>query len=56
MVMLGFLSAFLELEPKAWTDIMRRRLPPKFVESSINAFDRGLQEAHSVIEAREIKK
>jgi indolepyruvate ferredoxin oxidoreductase beta subunit len=56
MVMLGFLSAFLELEPKAWTDVMRRRLPPKFVESSVDAFHRGLQEANSIIEAREIKK
>ena len=56
MVMLGFLSAFLELEPEAWTDIMRLRLPPKFVESSVDAFDRGLQEANSVIEARETKK
>jgi hypothetical protein len=35
---------------------MRRRLPPNFVESSVDAFARGLQEANSVIEAREIKK
>jgi indolepyruvate ferredoxin oxidoreductase beta subunit len=45
MAMLGFLSAFLQLESEAWTETMRRRLPPKFVESSIEAFSRGATEA-----------
>ncbi|MEW6034062.1 MAG: indolepyruvate oxidoreductase subunit beta [Chloroflexota bacterium] len=45
MVMLGFLSAFLELEAEAWTGNIRRHLPPKFVESSLAAFDRGAAEA-----------
>jgi len=48
MAMLGFLSAFLELPPEAWTDIMRRRLPPKFVESSVAAFTRGVAEAKAI--------
>jgi indolepyruvate ferredoxin oxidoreductase beta subunit len=52
MAMLGFLSAFLELEPEAWTDTMRLRLPPKFMESSIEAFTRGMNEAKSVIPAK----
>lgn len=56
MVMLGFLSAFLELEPEAWTETMRRRLPPKFMESSIEAFMRGVDEAKAVIQSKEIKK
>ena len=51
MVMLGFLSAFLELEPEAWTDTMRRRLPPKFMESSIQAFLKGAAEAKAMISA-----
>jgi len=52
MALLGFLSAFLELEPAAWTDTMRRRLPPKFVESSVDAFTRGANEARSMMSAR----
>jgi len=51
MAMLGFLSAFLELEPEAWTDTMRRRLPPKFMESSIQAFLKGAAEAKAMISA-----
>lgn len=56
MAMLGFLSAFLELKTEAWTETMRRRLPPKFMESSIEAFMRGADEAKAVIQAKEIKK
>jgi indolepyruvate ferredoxin oxidoreductase beta subunit len=53
MAMLGFLSQFLPLPPEAWTDIMRRRLPPKFVESSVDAFTRGAVEAKAIIESKE---
>jgi len=56
MVMLGFLSAFLELEPEAWTDTIRRRLPPKFMESSLEAFIKGADEAKAMIPAKGIKK
>jgi indolepyruvate ferredoxin oxidoreductase beta subunit len=56
MVMLGFLSAFLELKPEAWTETMRRRLPPKFMESSIEAFLRGMDEAKAAIQSKETKK
>lgn len=56
MVMLGSLSVFLELEAEAWTETMRRRLPPKFVESSIDAFMRGADEVKAVMQAKEIKK
>jgi len=49
MAMLGFLSAFLELESSAWTDTMRRRLPPRFMESSIEAFLKAAEEAKSII-------
>jgi indolepyruvate ferredoxin oxidoreductase beta subunit len=51
MAMLGFLSAFLELEPEAWTDTMRRRLPPKFMESSVAAFLKAAAEAKAMISA-----
>lgn len=56
MVMLGSLSVFLELEAAAWTENIRRRLPTKFVESSIEAFVRSVDEARAMIQAKEIKK
>ncbi|MDY6893159.1 MAG: indolepyruvate oxidoreductase subunit beta [Chloroflexota bacterium] len=49
MAMLGFLSAFLELSSEGWTDTMRRRLPPKFVESSVQAFIKGADEAKALL-------
>lgn len=52
MVMLGSLSVFLELEAEAWTDNIRRRLPPQFVESSLEAFHRGATEAKALRLAR----
>jgi indolepyruvate ferredoxin oxidoreductase beta subunit len=48
MVMLGSLSVFLELKAEAWIENIRRRLPPRFVESSIEAFSRGTTEAKAM--------
>jgi indolepyruvate ferredoxin oxidoreductase beta subunit len=56
MIMLGSLSVFLEVEAEAWTENIRSRLPPKFVESSIEAFMRGADEAKAVVQAKEIKR
>jgi indolepyruvate ferredoxin oxidoreductase beta subunit len=56
MAMLGFLSAFLELESEAWTDTMRRRLPPKFMESSVEAFTRGAERARAMMPAKGVQK
>jgi indolepyruvate ferredoxin oxidoreductase beta subunit len=56
MVILGFLSAFLELEQSAWTDSLRLRLPPKFVESSLKAFVRGAEEAKAMMLAKGVVK
>ena len=56
MVILGFLSAFLELEQTAWTESIKRRLPPKFVESSLKAFVRGAEEAKAMIQAKGVTK
>ena len=55
MAMLGFLSAFLELPAEAWTDTMRRRLPAKFMKSSIDAFLKARAEAEAAIRAKEHK-
>ncbi|MFC1953344.1 indolepyruvate oxidoreductase subunit beta [Chloroflexota bacterium] len=38
MVMLGALSVFLGLEESIWSEDIRRRLRPDFVESSLKAF------------------
>jgi len=56
MVILGFLSEFLELPAEAWTENIRRRLPPKFLESSLKAFSRGAEEAKSMRQAKGVKK
>jgi indolepyruvate ferredoxin oxidoreductase, beta subunit len=47
VLMLGFLSAFLNLEQDAWIENIRCKLPPKFVDSSLEAFRRGFAEAHA---------
>lgn len=41
MVLLGALAAFLPLEANIWKEAIRQRLPPKFVESSLESFTRG---------------
>jgi indolepyruvate ferredoxin oxidoreductase beta subunit len=56
MVLLGALSVFLELESEAWTEAMRQRLPPKFVESSVAAFLRGADETRAFAEVKETKR
>jgi indolepyruvate ferredoxin oxidoreductase beta subunit len=56
MVILGFLSVFLELEEAAWTENIRRRLLPKFVESSLKGFVRGTEEVKAMIQAKGVVK
>ncbi len=56
VVMLGSLSVFLELEAETWTEGIRHRLPPQFVESSLEAFSRGAAEAGAMRLANEVKK
>lgn len=56
MVMLGSLSVFLELEEKAWIENLRRRLPPGFVKSSLEAFSRGATEVTAMRGDRVAKK
>lgn len=48
MVLLGSLSIFLELEERAWTESIRQRLTPKFVESSLEAFSMGAAETRAI--------
>ena len=56
MVMLGSLSTFLELEEAAWIENLHRRLPPRFVKSSLGAFSRGAAEVTAMRRDRVAKK
>ncbi|MBM3157585.1 MAG: hypothetical protein FJ004_09935, partial [Chloroflexi bacterium] len=56
MVILGFLSEFLELKPEAWTENIRQKLPPKFVESSLKAFQKGAEKARAMRQAKGVGK
>lgn len=55
MVMLGALSVFLNLAAETWTDSIRNRLPPRFMESSLEAFTRGAAEVKAMRLARTTK-
>ena len=56
MVMLGALSIFLEPAAESWTELIVRRLPPKFVKSSLEAFSRGAEEANTMRLAKVARK
>ncbi len=51
-VMLGALSVFLELAPEVWQENVRRSVPPKFIESSLEAFSRGAAEVRTQMSTR----
>lgn len=48
MVMLGALSTFLELEAEVWMEDIRSRVPPRFAQSSLEAFSRGATETRAM--------
>lgn len=43
MVMMGALSTFLDIDPGLWKEEVHRRVPPKFLDSSLAAFERGAE-------------
>lgn len=43
IVMMGALSTFLDLDPGLWLEDIRRRVPPKFLDSSLAAFRKGAE-------------
>lgn len=49
MVLLGFLSVFLEAPREAWKEIVSRKLPPAYVNSSMEAFNAGVDEAKAML-------
>lgn len=44
IMMMGAFSNFLDLETDAWLADIRRKVPPKFLDSSIEAFHKGAGE------------
>ncbi|MDD5093649.1 MAG: indolepyruvate oxidoreductase subunit beta [Dehalococcoidia bacterium] len=50
MVMMGAIAAFLDLKDELWLEDIRRKVPPKFLDSSIQAFHKGAQVTQSMKE------
>lgn len=48
IVMMGALSTFLDLDTEKWLDDIRKKVPPKFLDSSLQAFHRGVEEMKSM--------
>jgi len=40
-ILLGILSNLLDLTEELWLDVIRKRVPPKFVDLNVEAFKRG---------------
>lgn len=56
MVLLGFLSAFMEIDYETWQENIKGRIPSRFVGSSLVAFSRGAAEAKIIMRgAKEVK-
>jgi len=55
ILMLGFLSVFLEVPESVWLEHIRHKLNARFVEPGLRAFARGRQEAAAMISAKETK-
>jgi indolepyruvate ferredoxin oxidoreductase beta subunit len=56
MIMLGFLSTFLNLDTEIWVDNIRHRLRSQIVESNLEAFYKGEAEARNLTVQKEINK
>jgi len=48
IVMMGALSTFLDLGDEAWLEDIRKKVPPKFLDSSLQAFHRGVEAMKSM--------
>jgi indolepyruvate ferredoxin oxidoreductase beta subunit len=56
MLMLGFLSFFLEVPESAWREHISHKLNSRFVEPGLQAFNRGRQEATAMKSAKEARQ
>ncbi|MDY6912096.1 MAG: indolepyruvate oxidoreductase subunit beta [Chloroflexota bacterium] len=53
IVMLGALSEFLKLDTEAWIEDIRQTVPPKFLQSSLQAFHKGADVIKSMKQTNE---
>lgn len=56
MVLLGFLSAFLDIKNETWQENIKKQLPSRFLESSLQAFACGAQEANKMVRIKEVER
>ena len=57
VVLLGFLSHFLDIKQETWWENIKEKIPPRYVESSVRAFKRGALSATKMISTvKEAKK
>lgn len=50
LIILGALSAHLNLSREAWEGVIRKRIPPKLVEINLQAFKVGVEMAQAMAE------
>jgi len=43
VVLLGALSSLLPVEPGVWQGVLKERVPPRFIDVNLQAFDKGRQ-------------
>lgn len=48
IVMMGAVSTFLDVDDQVWLEDIRRKVPPKFLDSSLAAFHRGKEELRAL--------
>jgi indolepyruvate ferredoxin oxidoreductase beta subunit len=53
VVLLGFLSRFLDIRAETWREKIREKLPARFVESSLEAFESGILAAANMRAGKE---
>ncbi|MGQ9584535.1 MAG: indolepyruvate oxidoreductase subunit beta [Anaerolineae bacterium] len=47
VVLLGALSVLLKMEPALWEDVLRGRIPPRYVDLNLRAFHKGREWAQT---------
>jgi len=43
VVLIGLLASRMEIEEKLWLDVLRRKVPPRFLDLNLKAFDAGFR-------------
>jgi indolepyruvate ferredoxin oxidoreductase beta subunit len=57
VVLLGFISHFLDIKQETWRETIKEKIPPRYAQSSIRAFKRGaLSAAKMISTVKEAKK